>query len=306
MSGSEQTSENARKCGIVAVIGLPNAGKSTLTNALVGEKVSIVSRKVQTTRACVMGIISCGAAQLILVDTPGMFKASDNKMLEQAMVKAAWSALSDADCVVHLVDVSAGNIRKSNASILNRLPDKKPCFLALNKIDKLDKSALLSLASDLNEAFAYEKTFMVSALKNKGLDSMVATFVQYLPQGPWMFSEDQASNMPVRMMAAEMTRETMFEQLHQELPYDIMVVTENWEEFENGSVKIDQLIYVKKESQKGIVVGKGGQRIKKIGLKTRAELEDILQQHVHLKLRVKVQENWSERAENYPLIGLAF
>lgn len=289
-------------CGFVAIIGLPNAGKSTLTNALVGSKVSIVSRKVQTTRTRVLGIVTEGNAQLILMDTPGIF--DPKKTLEKAMVKAAWSVLGDADVIVHLVDATDKGAAERNKMIVERLPEKTRCVLALNKVDKVQKDTLLALAAQMNEAFGYEATFMISSLKRGGLSDMLAALTSYLPAGPWMFEEDQITDMPMRLMAAEITREKVFEQLHQELPYEIMVETEHWERFDNGSIKINQVIYVSRESQKGIVVGKGGSRIKKIGERARLELEEIFEQRMHLKLHVKVQENWAERTENYRLMGL--
>lgn len=291
-------------CGFVSIIGVPNAGKSTLTNALVGSKVSIVSRKVQTTRTRVLGIVTEGKAQIILMDTPGVF--APKKTLEKAMVKAAWSTLSEADIVVHLVDVTDKKAHAHNQMIIERLPENTMCILALNKTDKVNKPDLLALAQGLNEARDYAATFMISSLKAQGLDDMLSYIGEHLPVGPWMFDEDQITDMPMRLMAAEITREKIFEQLHEELPYEMMVETENWESFDNGSIKINQVIYVQRESQKGMVVGKGGSRIKKIGEQARLELEDIFEERIHLKLHVKVQENWAERAENYRLIGLEF
>ncbi|MCB1532193.1 MAG: GTPase Era [Alphaproteobacteria bacterium] len=301
MSASDSSE---KKCGFIAIVGVPNAGKSTLTNALVGTKVSIVSRKVQTTRTRVMGILAHNNAQLILIDTPGVF--TPKKTLERAMVKAAWDALPDADMILHLVDATAKDPAAENAEILERLPSGQPVFLVLNKVDKVNKPDLLALAQGFNERFSYAATFMVSSLKEQGLEAMLDTLAEHSPQGPWMFDEDQVSDMPLRLMAAEITREKIFERLHQELPYEIMVETESWEEYENSSVKISQVIFVQKESQKGIVVGKGGRTIKAIGEAARKDLEQQLERRVHLKLFAKVQENWSERAENYRLIGLDF
>lgn len=302
MSFTDQSA--GRKCGFAAIIGVPNAGKSTLTNALVGSKISIVSRKVQTTRTRVMGILTAEESQIILVDTPGVFKPK--KTLEKAMVKAAWDAMPDADIVIHLVDASARKPIEDNELILERLPENRPCFLALNKVDQVDKPDLLALTQKLNERFDYKATFMISSLKKQGLDQMLNEISNHIPEGPWMFEEDQITDMPMRLMAAEITREKIFERLHQELPYETMVETEKWEEFDDGSIKISQIIYVQKESQKGIVVGKGGSRIKKIGEEARRDLEEIFGERIHLKLFVKTQENWSERAENYRLIGLDF
>lgn len=294
----------AGKCGFAAIVGLPNAGKSTLTNALVGSKISIVSRKVQTTRTRVLGIITRDQAQVILVDTPGVF--APKKTLEKAMVKAAWDALPDADVVVHLVDATVKAASEDNRLITGRLPENKPCLLVLNKVDKVKKPDLLALTAALNEQFSYEATFMISSLKQEGLEDMLAGIIEHMPEGPWLFEEDQITDMPMRLMAAEITREKIFEQLHQELPYEIMVETESWEEFDDGAVKIDQVVYVHKDSQKGIVVGKSGSRIKALGEAARLELEELFERRVHLKLFVKVQENWSERSENYRAIGLEF
>lgn len=299
---TESPNDSDKKCGFVTIIGLPNAGKSTLTNALVGSKVSIVSRKVQTTRARVMGILTRDTSQIILVDTPGVFKPK--KTLEKAMVKAAWEALPDADIVVHLVDASSRTCLEDNQLITERLPKNGTCILVINKVDQVNKPDLLHLTQKLNTDFQYDATFMISALKHQGLEQMLDEISNHIPAGPWMFDEDQITDMPMRMMAAEITREKIFDRLHQELPYETMVETESWEKFDNGSIKISQIIYVQKESQKGIVVGKGGTRIKKIGEEARKELEELFQERIHLKLFVKTQENWTERSENYRLIGL--
>ncbi len=288
------------KCGFVAVVGLPNAGKSTFMNALVGEKVSIVSPKVQTTRMRVLGILVRGASQIILIDTPGIF--APKQTLEKAMVKVAWDSFSEADIVAHIVDVSAKNVFEKNKMLIERLP--KNSVLILNKVDKVKRADLLKMTQGFNEAFPYEATFMISSLKKQGLDTVLNEFSARVPEGEWLFEEDQITDMPMRMMAAEMTREKVYQQLHEELPYAIMVETESWEEFDNGSVKITQLIYVQKDSQKAIVLGKGGSRIGQLGEKTRLELETFLERRVHLKLLVKVKENWPEHPETYQLMGL--
>lgn len=280
-------SNDAQKCGLAAIIGLPNAGKSTLVNALVGSKVSIVTHKVQTTRQRVLGIVTEESSQIILVDTPGVFRPK--KTMEKAMVKAAWDAIPDADVVVHLVDVSAKDVLRDNKVIFERLPKNKPCMLALNKVDKIKKEELLALTASLNEAFDYQATFMISALKKSGLSELLQSISTELPEMPWMYEEDQITDMPMRLMAAEITREKIFEQLHEELPYSIAVETETWEQFDNGSVKIDQVVYVERDSQKGIVVGKGGSRVKKIGEEARKELEELFDMRIHLKIFVKVQ-----------------
>ena len=267
-------------------------------------KVSIVSRKVQTTRTRVLGIVLKDKTQVVLVDTPGIF--SPKKTLEKAMVKAAWDALSDADAAVHIVDAAGRDPLDANEAIIERLPKDAPCVLVLNKTDKVSKPDLLALAQGFNDRFDYAATFMISSLKEQGVTDVLDYLAADLPEGPWLFEEDQITDMPMRMMAAEITREKIFEQLHEELPYDIMVNTESWEEFDNGSVKISQVVFVQKESQKGIVVGKGGSRVKQIGEQARKELEELFEQRVHLKIFVKVQENWAERAENYSLMGLDF
>jgi len=289
-------------CGFISVLGLPNAGKSTLVNALVGQKISIVSRKVQTTRSRVLGIIIHDRTQVILIDTPGIFMPK--KTLEKAMVSAAWESMNDADVTLHLVDVSQKNAGQENEIITQRLQGQKNCILVLNKTDKVKKPDLLGFAQEMNENFPYVATFMVSALKGQGVNDLLLDIAGRLPPGPWMFPKDQITDMPMRLLAAEITREKIFNQLHQELPYAIMVETENWKNFDDGSIKIDQLVYVQKDSQKGIVLGKGGSRIKKIGEQARLELEGILGTRVHLKLFIKVKENWSENAESYELMGL--
>lgn len=297
-------SDQNKKCGFVAVLGLPNAGKSTLINAMVGSKVSIVSRKVQTTRTRVLGIALEDNAQVVLVDTPGIF--APKKTLEKAMVKAAWDALGDADSVIHIVDASWHGALQKNEMIIEKLPENSEVILVLNKTDLVNKPDLLTLAQSLNERFPYAATFMTASLKKQGVADVLSYVAETLPEGPWLFDEDQITDMPMRLMAAEITREKIFNQLHQELPYAVMVDTESWEEFDNGSVKISQVVYVQKESQKGIVVGKCGSRVKQIGEQARVELEELFDQRVHLKIFVKVQENWAERAENYNLIGLDF
>lgn len=291
-----------QKCGFVSVVGLPNAGKSTLINTLVGSKVSIVSPKVQTTRTRVLGIVTQAQSQIIFVDTPGIFDAQ--KTLERAMVGAAYEALEESDIVMHIIDASKKNIVPVNEAIIKKFPQNKPVILVLNKTDIVDKPDLLKITTALNAAFGYTATFMVSALKNKGVSDVLSPLAELLPQGPWMFAEDELTDMPMRMMAAEITREKIFYQLHQELPQATMVHTENWEVFENGSVKIDQVVYVQRESQKAIVLGKGGLRIKQIGREARLELEQLFDMRIHLKIHVKVQENWSERPENLRLLGL--
>lgn len=295
--------EQEKRCGFVSVVGLPNAGKSTLVNALVGTKVSIVSRKVQTTRARMLGIALRGAAQIVLIDTPGIF--TPKKTLERAMVGAALSSLEDADFILHIVDAARGERAvEENRDILNALAGRKNAVLVLNKVDRVEKSSLLAQAQALNDAFDYCATFMISALNGRGLADLAGYFAENLPEGPWMFPEDQVSDAPVRLMAAEITREKIFDRLHEEIPYAVFVDTEGWETFDDGSIKISQVVYVRKDSQKGIVLGKGGAQIKAIGQAARRDIEAMLDAKVHLKLFVKVQENWAERAENYRAMGL--
>lgn len=295
-------SEAQQKCGLVAIMGLPNAGKSTLVNALVGTKVSIVSKKAQTTRCRIMGIALHDEAQIVLMDTPGIF--SPVKTLERAMVGAAWEAMDEADVVIHLVDCLKKNALALNRPIFEKLPHNRPCLLVLNKVDEAQKPKLLELSQSFNDQFNYAGTFMISALKNGGLRDLKNDLAKRMPQAPWMFEEDQITDLPMKFMAAEIVREKVFHQLHEELPYAIMVETEAWEKFDNGSVKIHQVLYVQRETQRAIVLGKGGSRIKSIGEAARLELEEFMGCRVHLKLFVKLQENWPERPENFPLIGL--
>jgi GTP-binding protein Era len=293
-----------KRCGFAAVIGLPNAGKSTLMNAVVGAKVSIVSKKAQTTRCRVRGIAIHENAQIILIDTPGIFEPQ--KTLDKAMVKAAWESIDEADVILHIIDAGTKNPFNNNQKIIERLPKDIPVFLVFNKTDKINKPELLTLATNFNEAFPYAATYMISALAGQGVPDIVTAVTKLMPEGEWHFDEDQIADMPLRLMAAEITREKVFHQLHAELPYAVLVETENWENFRNGDIKIDQAIYVKRDSQKAIVLGKGGAQIKKIGEASRKDLEELTGTRVHLKLFVKVQENWEERAENYSLMGLDF
>jgi GTP-binding protein Era len=295
-----QTQET--RCGFVSVVGLPNAGKSTLLNNLVGSKVSIVSRKVQTTRARILGIALRDATQIVLIDTPGIF--APKKTLEKAMVSVALSSFDGVEFILHIVDAAQSKVLEKNQMMLDALEGHKNVILVLNKIDRLSKPELLAQTQDFNTAFPYVATFMVSALDGRGVSDLAKYIAENLPEGPWMYPEDQITDMPMRMMAAEITREKIFDQLHQELPYSIFVETESWENFDNGSLKISQVVYVGKESQKGIVLGKGGARIKKIGQVAREELQEMMDTRVHLKIFVKVRENWAERSENYSLFGL--
>lgn len=291
-------------CGFVSVIGLPNAGKSTLINRLVGAKVSIVSPKTHTTRNRILGIALHENAQIILIDTPGIFDAGGSRPMEKAMVAAAFDALEESEFAIHLVDVSLKSPLEKNRALIEKLPENKPVLLVLNKTDKIKKEQLLTLAASFNDAFPYAATFMISALKGSGTDTLLSHLAANMKPGPWMFEEYQITDMPMRLMAAEITREKIFNQLHNELPYAAMVYTENWEHFDNGSIKISQVVFVERDSQKAIVLGKGGTRIKQIGQEAREELEKIFDARIHLKLFVKVQGNWAERDENLRLMGL--
>ncbi|OQW49957.1 GTPase Era [Candidatus Raskinella chloraquaticus] len=293
-----------RRCGYVAMIGAPNAGKSTLVNALVGAKVSIVSHKVQTTRAIMRGIVMDGAAQIILVDTPGIF--APKRRLDQAMVRTAWNGAREAEIIALLIDAERG-IDDANADLLDRLsklPGDK--ILVLNKIDRVAHEKLLGLASDANNKLAFAATFMVSALKNKGLGVLTYYLATHMPEGPWLFPEDQISDLPMRMLAAEITREKLFERLHEELPYASTVETDSWVARKDGSVRIEQSIFVERESQRKIVLGKGGSTVKAISMSSRQELMGILDQTVHLFVHVKVREGWADDPERYREMGLEF
>lgn len=297
--------ENPR-CGFVALVGAPNAGKSTLLNAMIGAKVSIVSPKVQTTRSRVLGITIEGDSQLIFVDTPGIF--TPKKRLERAMVAAAWQGAQDADLVGVLVDASRRGIDDDTRGIIAALKEQqRPAILILNKIDLVKhRENLLGLTAELNDTGVFSDTFMVSASTGDGVQDLRKFLADRMSEGPWLYPEDQISDMPMRLLAAEVTREKLFLQLHQELPYAATVETEEWEEFQDGSVKIRQVVYVQRESQKAIVLGKGGARIKQIGQAARTELEAFLERRVHLMLFVKVRENWTEDPERYSVWGLDF
>lgn len=294
-----------RRCGFVGVIGAPNAGKSTLVNRLVGAKVSIVSPKVQTTRTRVMGIVNKDDTQIIFVDTPGIF--SPKKRLEKAMVAAAWAGAKDAEQVLLVADCRGGKVNAETRAIIERLKQhEKKVILVLNKIDMVEKEKLLALVVDLNAEGVFSDVYMISALTGDGVDRLVADLGSKMPPGPWMFGEDQISDMPLRLLSAEITREKIFLQLGDELPYASTVETEKWEEFDNGSVKISQTVYVMRDTQKAIFLGKGGSRIKKIGESARLELEEILERRVHLSIFVKVREKWTDDAARYQYWGLDF
>jgi len=294
-------------CGVVALVGAPNAGKSTLLNALVGAKVSIVTPKVQTTRARVTGVAVTGVSQFIFVDTPGIF--SPRRRLERAMVDAAWSGSHDADVTVLLVDSRRRMDMEEDdtARIVSGLTESKAtAVLALNKVDLVEKNKLLALSNALNASGIFRETFMISALTGDGVADLEKFLANLLPKGPWLYPEDQIADMPLRLLAAETTREKLFLQLHQELPYHLTVETESWEERSDGSVKIDQVIYISRNAHKGIVLGKGGQLIKSVGSASRLELEESLDRRVHLFLYVKVREGWLDEPERYREMGLEF
>ncbi|ACA20867.1 GTP-binding protein Era [Methylobacterium sp. 4-46] len=292
------------RAGFVALIGVPNAGKSTLLNSLVGSKVSIVSRKVQTTRALVRGIAIEGAAQIVFVDTPGIF--APKRRLDRAMVTSAWSGAADADAVCLLVDARKG-VDPEVEAVLGRLPElRRPKILVLNKIDVIARERLLDLAAALNGRLPFDHTFMVSALTGDGVADLRRVLAGLMPPGPWLYPEDQVSDAPLRMLAAEITREKIYDRLHEELPYSSTVETDQWQVRPDGSVRIEQTIFVERESQRKIVLGKGGQTIKAIGQAARVEIAEAAEAPVHLFLYVKVRENWADDPERYREMGLDF
>ena len=291
-------------CGLVALIGAPNAGKSTLLNQLVGAKVSIVSRKVQTTRSLVRGIAIEGATQIIFVDTPGIF--APRRRLDRAMVTSAWGGAGDADVVALLVDAKRG-IDEETSAILDKLTSvSRRRILILNKIDTIEAPNLLKLAEDLNKRLDFAETFMISALKGHGVNSLLAKLAGLMPKGPWLYPEDQISDAPLRSLAAEITREKIFERLHDELPYQITVETDQWKDQKDGSVRIEQTIFVTRDSHKKIVIGEGGQMLKSIGSAARKDICEAAETKVHLFLFVKVRENWIDDPDRYREMGLEF
>jgi GTP-binding protein Era len=294
-----------RRCGFVAVLGAPNAGKSTLVNRLVGAKVSIVSPRVQTTRNRVSGIAVSGPTQIVFVDTPGIF-ATPRRRLERAMVDAAWRALADADAVLVVVDAARHGIDEDTRRILGALKQRgRRALVALNKIDLVArKDALLAKARAVDDTGAAERVFMISAEKGDGVGDLFAHVASLMPEGPWHYPADQLSDMPQRLLAAEIVREQLFTRLYQELPHAVAVETESWEEFKNGSVRVAGTIYVERDSQRAIVLGKGGRTIKAIGEAARKELGEILGRDVHLALRVKTRADWPESRELYEAWGL--
>ena len=294
------------RAGFVALIGEPNAGKSTLLNRMVGAKVSIVTHKVQTTRARIRGVAMEGETQIVFVDTPGLFQP--RRRLDRAMVAAAWGGAADADVIVLMVEAHRG-VTEGVERILEGLADigqGRTVALALNKIDRVQAEVLLGLSKDLNDRYDFAETFMISAERGHGVDTLRHWLAGALPEGPWLYPEDQIADLPMRMIAAEMTREKLTLRLHQELPYQLTVETENWEERKDGSARIEQLIYVVRDGHKGIVLGHKGETIKAVSKAAREELEEFLGRRVHLFLQVKVRPNWLDEAERYSEMGLEF
>ena len=301
------TDDTKRRAGFVALIGAPNAGKSTLLNAMIGSKIAIVTPKVQTTRARMLGIAIEQGSQMIFVDTPGIF--NPRRRLDRAMVAAAWASVGNADEVVLLVDAAHG-IGHDVTRILEGLKDLGPAaknvVLALNKVDAVEPTKLLKLSADLNAAYPFRDTFMISALTGDGVEDLKRHLAERLPEGPWLYPEDQLADIPQRMLAAEITREKLFLKLRQELPYAATVETESWKEQKDGSLRLDQVIFVQRQGHKGIILGKGGAMIRSIGADARAELEQIFGCKVHLFLFVKVRENWVDDPERFRAMGLDY
>ena len=294
------------KCGVVAVIGAPNAGKSTLLNRMVGAKVSIVTHKVQTTRARIRGVAIEADSQIVFVDTPGLF--APKRRLDRAMVAAAWGGVSDADVVVLMIEAHRG-ITKGVEAILERLADVaqgRTIALAINKIDRVEAPVLLGLTQDMNERFPFIETFLISAEKGHGADHLREWLAERMPEEPWLYPEDQIADLPLRNIAAEITREKLTLRLHQELPYQLTVETESWEDRKDGSVKIDQIVYVMRDGHKGIVLGNRGETIKSVGKAAREELVDFLDRKVHLFIQVKVRPGWLEDYKRYSEMGHDF
>ena len=294
------------KAGFVALIGEPNAGKSTLLNRMVGAKVSIVTHKVQTTRARIRGVAMEGDSQIVFVDTPGLFKP--RRRLDRAMVAAAWGGAADADVIVLLIEAHRGKTEGVERILENLAEVAKGhrVALAINKIDRVKSDVLLALTQRMNDAFAFEKTFMISAERGDWVDDLRKWLADELPESPWLYPEDQIADLPMRMIAAEMTREKLTLRLHQELPYQLTVETENWEERKDGSARIDQVIYVARDGHKGIILGNKGETIKAISKASREELEEFLGRKVHLFCQIKVREKWLDEAERYSEMGLDF
>ncbi|WP_272008193.1 GTPase Era [Roseovarius sp. ZX-A-9] len=294
------------RAGFIALIGEPNAGKSTLLNRMVGAKVSIVTHKVQTTRARIRGVAIEGESQLVFVDTPGLFKP--RRRLDRAMVAAAWGGAADADITLLLIEAHRG-VTEGVEQILEGLGEVtkgRKVALLINKIDRVKSETLLALTKDMNERFDFTETYLISAEKGHGVDALRKWLAEMVPEGPWLYPEDQIADLPMRMIASEITREKLTLRLHQELPYQLTVETENWEERKDGSARIDQIVYVMRDGHKGIILGKGGETAKAVSKAAREELEEFLGRRVHLFLQVKVRPNWLEEAERYTEMGLNF
>ncbi len=292
------------RCGYVAIVGPPNAGKSTLLNMMVGSKVAIVTPKVQTTRTRILGIAMEGDTQIVFVDTPGIF--APKRRLDRAMVRAAWTGAQDADRVILLIDSQKGLDAEAEAVVAGLKAANRSASLALNKIDAIDKPKLLDLATRFSEAYPFEAIYMISALSGSGVEDLKKKLADQMPEGPWLYPADQAADMSERLLAAEITREQVFLKLHQELPYAATVETEGWTEGKKGDVRIEQTIYITRDNHKAIVLGKGGRTVKAIGAAARAEMEKVLDRRVHLFLFVKVREHWQDDPERYQAMGLEF
>lgn len=308
MNDSKREQDGKRtpeRCGFIAILGSPNAGKSTLVNALVGAKVSIVSHKVQTTRVPVRGIVIDGASQLVLTDTPGIFEPK--RRLDRAMVDAAWSRAHDADAVLLVIDAAKG-IDDDTGKILERIKDQKRVkIVVLNKVDRIqEKERLLALTTELTKRGTYDRVFMISALEGKGVGDLKSYLAKIVPEGPWHYPEDEITDLPMRMLAAEITRERIYHWLHDELPYATTVETTSWKTLKDGSVRIEQTIFVERESQRAIVLGQGGATVKKISMEARKEIAEIAETGVHLFVFVKVRENWGSDPERFREMGLDF
>jgi GTPase len=304
---TETSNTETTRAGFVALIGEPNAGKSTLLNRMVGAKISIVTHKVQTTRTRIRGVCMEGAAQIVFVDTPGLFRP--RRRLDRAMVKAAWGGAADADIIVLLIEAHRGKTEGVDTIIdrmRDQIPQGQPVALAINKIDRVKAEVLLALTERMNEAFPFVETFMISAEKGYGVDKLRQWLASQLPEGPWFYPEDQIADLPMRMIAAEMTREKLTLRLHEELPYQLTVETEKWEDKPDGTTRIDQIVYVARDGHKGIVLGNKGETIKAIGQSARAEISEFLGRTVHLFLQVKVRPNWLDEPERYSEMGLEF
>lgn len=293
-----------QKCGFVAVIGPPNAGKSTLSNALVGQKVAIVTQKAQTTRMRLRAVVMHHQAQIILVDTPGIFAAKQR--FDRAMVNEAWLGVDDADEVLVVLDAARADTAEIDLMLEGLAKGKKRASLVINKIDTVRNDSLLALVQRLNELVEFADTFLISALSGDGLDRLRDTMAAAMPEGPWLYPEDQAADIPSLLLASEVMREKLFLRLHQELPYSLTVETDKWEAKKDGSVRIEQTIYVRRDGQKAIVLGKGGQTMKEIGGEARKELEEMFERRIHLFTFVKVRKNWQEDPERYRMLGLDY